>query len=120
MPEAVVRMVRDFPSETWDDIEAFTDGVATIVARALSCYDEDEQAIPVIPTEVDMFVFLPKECRICSSKTDILVTVMGIDYPDRIRNIEVRCSEIKDQIKELLPGYTVSVKFISVKPDCWV
>lgn len=97
---------------------ALANMAAEVVAEALDCNDYKGAPIKLGPKDIDV-ILVPFDQENARLGTDMTVEVSGYDYPDRMRTIKARVTQIKEQIATET-SRTVSVCFFSVADGCWV
>jgi hypothetical protein len=110
-----------YPRGQYESSEAkanLMDAVSASVAIALECADYAGEPLNLHAAEVEL-TLVPYE-RACSRRTSqLVVEIVGHDYPDRMRDIDDRLESIKKVLLRDL-GYTTSVKYFRIGERCWV
>ncbi len=95
--------------------------LAESVATELSCMDNNGHEV-VMNGRDHVNVFMqPFSRAIDSSTADVVITIIGYDYADRMRDIDERLVRIGTAMKAQLSGSPrVSLMFVPIPGKCWV
>lgn len=91
-----------------------------IVALHMDCFDDKCNWIKHDPaTQIDVLTFAPIDS---GSSKDIVMQVVAYDWPDRMRNMKDRLTNIGSGVAELFPAERgeIAVSFVPLPVDCWV
>ncbi len=89
-------------AQTFDN---FTDAVYRAVQEVVpSAFNSPEG--PVAPGQIEFMAFSVSGKAL---KADVLVEVEAYDFPDRYKNIDRRCKEVKEGLKKIFTGKSFSV-----------
>ena len=116
MPDIKLWYASDVPMEPHEFKSLFME----VVARQLSCKDEDGEHLPLDPkTNIDFTVF---DELAGPATVKVIIEIAGYAYLDRMRNLNNRLELIAEWVRDdlgLEPG-SVSITFIKVEHDCWI
>ena len=91
-----------------------------VVARQLSCKNEDGEHLPLDPrTDIDFTIF---DELAGPATAKVIIEIAAFAYLDRMRNLSHRLELIAEWVRDdlgLEPG-SVSITFIKVEHDCWI
>ncbi len=97
--------------------------IAHFVARELSCLDDDGGKVEMNGVEhIDIFM-RPFGESVHSTTADVIITITGYDYADRMRDIDERLKRIGIAVKGTMRspvGKRVSLMFVPIPAKCWV